>query len=100
MDAGRLKPWAWCVAVGKAPVDHLLAPFSQLVSMSRTSSSFALGRVSYGDFASKSECPRQQVLGVEGAWLGCIVRQPKNSSKCKRGAGTTTDSVWRLDCGD
>jgi hypothetical protein len=78
-------------------VDHLLASFLQLVSMSRTASSLASDRASYGSSASKSECPRQQVLSEASVWRGLVVIdcQPKNSSKCKRGAGSTATAGSR-----
>jgi hypothetical protein len=57
--------------------------------MSSTSSSLAPGRAAYGDVASNSECPRQQILGGQGGRLGGVGRHPKNSSKCDRGAGST-----------
>ena len=74
---------------------HLLASSLQLVSMSRTSSSLASDRVSYGSSASKSECPRQQVLGEASVWCGLVDCQPKNSSKCKRGTGSTATAGIR-----
>jgi hypothetical protein len=78
-------------------VDHLLASFLQLVSMSRTASSWVSDRASYGSSASKSECPRQQVLSEASVWRGLVVIdcQPKNSSKCKRGAGSTATAGSR-----
>jgi hypothetical protein len=83
-------------------VDHLRASFLQLVSMSRTASSLASDRASYGSSASKSECPKQQVLREASVWRGLVVVdcQPKNSSKCKRGAGSTaTDGSRRSIAG-
>jgi hypothetical protein len=71
---------------GNEPVDHLLASSLQFASMSRTASSLASDLVSYGSSASKSECPRQQVLGEVSVWGGLVDR--KNSSKCERGAGS------------
>jgi len=58
---------------------HLLASSLQLVSMSRTSSSLASDRVSYGS----------------SAWCGLVDCQPKNSSKCKRGTGSTATAGIR-----
>ena len=80
---------------GSEPVAHLLAPSLQLVSMSRTASSLASDRVSYGSSASKSECPRQQVLGEASVSRGLVDCPPKNSSKCKRGAGSTATAGSR-----
>jgi hypothetical protein len=82
-------------------VDHLRASFLQLVSMSRTASSLASDRASYGSSASKSECPRQQVLRKASVWRGLVVIdcQPKNSSKCKRGAGSRATAGSRGSIG-
>ena len=74
---------------GSEHVDRILAFSLQLVSISRTTSSLASDRVSYGSSASKSECPRQHVLGEASVWRGLVDCQPKNCSKCERGAGIT-----------
>ena len=77
---------------GSEHVDRILAFSLQLVSISRTTSSLASDRVSYGSSASKIECPRQHVLGEASVWRGLVDCQPKNCSKCERGAGSTAIS--------